>query len=243
MVGKTGPRVERNDLDAKIPKLQITFLDTEADTWHINRSMRSTFGVFHDLDVLVAPFGYLFNVQQIEFSFPEVLTHEFGRLDGNTVPKFVAQRYHIARFLKLCQYVRQQALSSHLFQLDWIGPTQFFFESDIDRYLFLDKALDTAPGPSAAILRRERLIHHQSYRKTLQRILEMHCKDGDEYNEAAEVRFRDFGYLDRSYQDHGRKLYKAQDSNWLEEWRRYWPTGIPPKGSPEWDACIATARR
>lgn len=245
MVEKSGPQIEGNELDAKIPKLHITFLNTETDTWNINRSIRSTFGVFHDLDLLLAPFGYLFNVQQIELNFPKVLSNEFRRYDGVTISEYEARWDSTARFMWLCQYVRQQVLYSHQFELDSIGPARSFFEADIKRYLFLDKSIDTTPGPTGAILRRERLIHNRWYRKTIQSILEKHqqCGEDDGYEAAADARYRDFGYLDRSYQDHGWKLHVTHDINWLEEWRRYWPTGIPPKGSWEWDACIAAARQ
>ena len=244
---KTGLPTERFCLDPKIPELQIVFLNTETDTWHEDRSIRSSFNTcfYNDLDVLVAPFGYLFNVQQIEFKFPEVLTQELGRYNQKAFSRWEEAYSHKVRFLELCQYVREQAQASYLFELHWRGPTDFYLDEEIERYLFLDNSLDTAPGPTAAVLRRERLIHHRWYRKIFKRLLDLqvYCEDHKEYYEAAQIRYRDFGYLDRSYQDHGWKLHKTQDPNWLEEWRRYWPTGIPPKGSPEWNLCIAAASR
>ena len=268
-LGKPGSLNEHNCNDmnvAKIPKLQIVFLNTDTDTWHEilwheDLSIRATFGgwvcPYNDLGLLLAPFGYLFNVQQIEFEFPKVLSREFGQSDGSAIYEPDAKWSNIPRFLELCQYVRRQNLSKHLFVLDMMGPTQSFYKAEIGVYLFLDFELDTAPGPTAAILRRERLIHNRWYRETVERILDMHwqyTKDDEyrkrlkgsyrsEYQEAVEARYRDFGDLDRSYLDHGWKLHVTQDPKWLEEWRRYWPTGIPPKGSPGWDACIATARR
>ena len=256
-LAKPGSLIERDDHNvnaAKIPKLQIVFLNTGTDTWYEDRSIRATLGghtyLYNDLDLLLAPFGYLFNIQQIKFKFPEIpLSHGLRRFRGITISEIDAPRNHCAQLLRLCQYVRRQALSSHLFELDGKGPTQSFFEADVERYLFLDKSLDTAPGPTAAILRRERLIHNRWYRKTFKHILNMHrqrTEDDEEvkvYAEAAEARYRDFECLDRSYHDHGWKLHVTQDPSWLKEWRRYWPNGIPLRGTPEWDACIAAARR
>jgi len=118
-----------------------------------------------------------------------------------------------------------------------------FVQTEASRYLALDMALDTAPGPAAATLRRERLIHWRWYWRTLG-----HLRDSDMFlmgfiSFRFQEQIQDFGLLEPSFRDYGWKLEKKNDPQWLQEWRSKWPNGIPPKGSMGWFTVIAAASR
>ncbi|KAL8795188.1 MAG: hypothetical protein Q9195_002343 [Heterodermia aff. obscurata] len=205
---------------AQIPRMEVTFLDEGLNTWYEDGSPHRTFWFGYDLGILVAAFGYLHKVQGISFTFPEAV--EPDSLLDKTVRSVVER-------VSSCPIWR------------WNSNRE-----EIENYLFLDWALDTAPGPAAAILRRERLIYSRWYRRSVENFLDAYLDRREYHNEYALTtsdRYRDFQNLDRSYLEHGWKLEVTQDPKWLEEWRNYWPSGIPPKGSPEWNALIASASR
>ena len=213
-----------------IPRLHIRFLNNEPDTWHDGPFAHATFGrgsyIDDDLDFMVAPFGYLRNVEHISFTFPEQLR-----------PK--------ARLLDLVQYIQKVTSEPRLLARTRSypsSPLQEFTQTDGQRFLALDMALDTAPGPAAAILRRERLIHWRWYCRTLE-----HLRDSDIYS-VGFISFRlreqicEFGLLEPVFREYGRRLDEEDDPQWLIiEWRAKWPNGIPPKGTIGWYSIIAAA--
>ena len=214
---------------AKIPGMEVTFLDEGSNTWNENGFPRVTFldtpWLRDDLSILIAPFGYLHMVQSISFAFPQVLKPDSS---VNSIARTVQK--NVTNFVDWGW--RSESIDA---------PSQ-----EARRFLGLDWALDTAPGPAAAILRRERIIHNRWYRQSVERFLDLYVnrrKYHNPYVAPTLERYRDFESLDRSYLDHGWKLHITQDPKWLEEWRRYWPSGIPPKGSAEWNALIASASR
>jgi len=212
-----------------IPRLHIEFLDNGLATWHDDSLAYATFGKVpyfdDDLELLAAPFGYLRNVEHISFTFPEQLRPS-------------------ARLLELVQYIRKETSEPCLSTRTWsypCSPIQEFLQLEAQRYLALDLALDTAPGPAAAILRRERLIHWRWYWRTLG-----HLKENDMYlfsfiSHRFPEQLRDFEQLEPSFRDYGWKLEHKKDPQWLEEWRCRWPDGIPPRGSLAWFSVIAAA--
>ena len=212
---------------AKIPRIEVTFLDEGSNTWlddgYCNYTFLDTSCFGSDLGVLTSAFGYLHMVQSISFTFPEGLRPDSGIIKTVTsIQKFVSD--------------------FPTWGWDYID----FSKGEMDHYLGLDWALDTATGPAAAILRRERLIHNRWYRRSVKPLLDYLTHSGEyytEYEAPALERYRDFQSLDRLYVDHGWKLHITQDPKWLEEWRGYWPNGIPPKGSAEWNVLIASASR
>ena len=213
----------------QIPRMEVTFLDEGLNTWHENGGSHVSFwgtpGLLDDLTILTAAFGYLHVVQSIGFTIPNALRpHSYLNKTVEIVQKNVSN----------------PGIASGGWDLIHLS------KSEARHYLGLDWALDTAPGPAAAILRRERLIHNRWYRQSVEHFIDLFAdrrKWHNEYQRPMLERYRDFASLDRSYQDHGWKLHITQDPKWLEEWRRFWPSGIAPKGSPEWNALIASASR
>lgn len=209
--------------------MEVTFLDEGLNTWHENGFPHVTFWdtpwLGYDLKILTAAFGYLHVVQSINFSFPDT-----PRPDP-----------HLDKTVKLVQKnVSNPGIASGGWDLIDL------FKNEAQHYLGLDWALDTAPGPAAAILRRERLIHSRWYRRSVEYFIDLYAnrrKWHNDYERPTIERYRDFESLDRSYLDHGWKLHITQDPKWLEEWRKFWPSGIAPKGSAEWNALIASASR
>ena len=210
---------------ANIPRVEVTFRDEGSNTWHENGFSHVTFvdtpWLGDDLRILLAAFGFLHVVQNISFIFPQ----------GSQADSYVNQTVEFV----------QKIVS---IPPAWDRKYDIFIKEEAEHYLGLDWALDTAPGPTAAILRRERLIHNRWYRRSIEHFLDLHCNRRKYFNIYAtpsSERYRDFESLDRSYLDHGWKLQYTQDPKWLEEWRGYWPSGIPPKGSAEWNALVALA--
>ena len=222
-----GKRKDGSKLCPRIPKLQVAFLDTEVDTWQDGSGVRISFReepyIEDNLELLISPFGYLRNAEQINFELPE------GLILG-------------ARLLKMVQYIEAASLA-HCF--DDNGSDDGYY-NDIDgvvqtearRLLALDCALDRTSGPTAAILRRERLIHLRWYRKSFEHIIDRHMPltPWRKFGPRLRRRCDDFEFLDPSYQDHAWKLYVTHDPNWLDTWRSFWPDGIPPTDSPAWIA-------
>lgn len=152
-----GNRKEGSKSCPRIPKLQVAFLNTEVDTWQDGSGVRSSFeeGLLHiedNLELLIPPFGYLRNVEQISFTLPEGLILS-------------------ARLLRMVQSVKT-GCRAHCFDDNcsddrYYNDIDEFTQREARRSLTLDIALDNTSGPTAVILRRERLIHSRSYRKTL----------------------------------------------------------------------------
>jgi len=136
--------------------------------------------------------------------------------------------------LELVQYIQKETLEPRFLSRTWsnlYSPLQGFVRTDGQRFLALDMALDTAPGPAAATLRRERLIHWRWYWRTLG-----HLRDSNMYSKLfisfrLQEQMHDFGLLEPSFRDYGWKLENNNDPQWLKEWRCKWPDGIPPKDS------------
>ena len=226
----------------RIPPLQICFANSGTDAWHNHRSdphhtFKETFQ-YSDLELMIAPFAYLRNVTRISFEFPSGLTLPTQlplSWMERILPKF--------RLVKLIEFVRRQVSNRRLYKYEWPSRELDFLEHEAERYLALDAALDHAPGPTAAILRRERLIHWRWYRRVMEGHFLLDPHDVPRYGPLQTERYRDFWKLDQFYENHGWKLHNAQDTKWLEEWRSLWPNGIPPKGSNEWYAVIDAAAR
>ena len=213
---------------AKIPRMEVTFLDEGSNTWNENEFPHVTFWdtpwLYDDLNILIDAFGYLHMVESISFAFPKVLRSDSCANHVRTVQR------NVTDFLRW----------------GWGEKWNETPKTEAERFLGLDWALDRAPGPAAAILRRERIIHNRWYRQSVERFLDLYVnrrKYHNAYLAPTLERYRDFAALDRSYLDHGWKLHITKDPKWLEEWRRYWPSGIPPKGSAGWNALIASASR
>ncbi|KAG7007964.1 hypothetical protein G7Y79_00007g020890 [Physcia stellaris] len=148
-----GNRNEGSVSYPRIPKLQVAFLNTEVDTWQDGSGVGDLprGGLLHiedNLELLIHPFGYLRNVEQINFSFPEGLTLS-------------------ARLLTMVQFIktacRAQCFDDNYCDDRYHDDADQFTQREAQRCFVLDIALDTTPGPTAAILQRERLIQSRSY--------------------------------------------------------------------------------
>ena len=199
-----------------IPRMEVRFLDEGLNTWDENGSSHYNFlgtpSLGADLKILTIAFGYLHLVQSISFTFPQT-----PRMDS-----------HLAKIVKT---VQKNVSNATIGSRDWNMIE--FTTDEAEHYLGLDWALDTAPGPAAAILRRERLIHNRWYRRSVEYSMDLYANKREWHNPFERPtleRYRDFESLERSY------LF-------LEEWRSFWPSGIPPKGSAGWNALIASASR
>lgn len=205
---------ERERERIELLAIEVTFLNTEKDTWldgpffHMNY-VSGTY--WNDVELHIAPFGYLRNVREVNFSFPEGFTIS---------PKIERTILDI-----------QKETHFHFIYYQWpYYRADYFFIWETLGFLELDKALDTAPGPTAAILRRERLIHCRWYRRKIDRLLDVYkSKEWNEYVTPTNERYEDFELLDPGYHSHGWKLLVTQDANWLKTWRNFWPDGIPPR--------------
>ena len=209
---------------AQIPRIEVRFLDQGLNTWQekgiSHGTFKDTIWLGDDLAILIGTFGFLHMVRGISFTFP-------------TPPKS-------PRVLITATSVQDLVSGSYTGKSDFHPVAR----EEAGSFLSLDWALDTAPGPAAAILRRERLIHHRWYRRSVKYFIDLdRRKYRDTYEEEAWNRFVDFLDLDIWFRSHGLKLEVTRDPKLLEEWRDYWPSGIPPKWSPEWNALIAARSR
>lgn len=192
----------------KLDVLEISFIDTLADTWS-NTILRRTHQspILDGVYMLVGPFGYLRNARKISFLPPVGCKWNVG-----------LQRC-IARITKAISegFSRDE---ERVFVTNEINTIEGLDFSD------LDVILDRTPGHAAAILRRERLIHYWWYWPMMERLLRFPIRDTYDWLRRKSDLCCDFSRLDLYWERHGAWLQATQNTTFLEDWRAFWPDGI-----------------
>ena len=202
---------KRTEETSRVSKLQVIFLNTDFDTWQEGFCRCKSFyrDLYYDDDVttLMTPFGYLRNVAEINFAFPD----RFCKTKGYSLLRYLIKsiRYECSR----------PVFEDH--------PPDYeisqYAEDEAKQHIQIDFALDTLRGHTAAILRRERLIHGQWYQKAIEHRLKTYdsCQC---FKWSTNLRLENFRHLDEDYECHQAKLQNDTDG----KWRSFWPNGIPP---------------
>lgn len=224
-------RLRRKSVKSNLRSVEVIFSNSNTvDIWHedllggvVNFFHGSR--LLHDIAFMIMPFGHLCAIAHISFSLP-------------------ADIELCSSLLKIVKTIQRE--STELRPSD--DRQQFldrdFIEFEAQQYLGLEKILDTALGPTAALLRRERLIHWQWYKRTTDAQLRMADREARaKYGPLTAERYWGLGRLDPDLTNHSLKLHFGMDPLWLEKWRGYWPDGLPPKGSVKWDALCSYFER